>query len=71
MAKRPSSAEAFSLRVMAQDAARRMRAEHGYTQQQLAEILCTSQQVVSLIERAKPRAPYGVMRKLIMIVGVQ
>lgn len=70
MAKLPTKQERAALRVAAQGAARLIRRRDRITQAQLAQVAATSQQVISLIEQGRPRAPYRVLRMLIAVAQV-
>lgn len=70
MGNRPSREELIRLRLLAQASARLIRRRDGLSQLELARLVNTSQQVISLAERAQPRAPVRVLRELIAGAGV-
>lgn len=70
MAKLPTLEERARLRIEAKRAARYIRDRDGISQAELAGIAGTSQQVISLIERGQPRAPFRVLRMLIAAAGL-
>lgn len=70
MGKLLTHEERAKLRLEGQRAARLIRSRDGISQARLAWIAGTSQQVISLIEHGRPRAPYRVLRMLITVAGL-
>lgn len=70
MGNRPSREEKIELRLLAQASVRLIRHRDGLTQLEVAALVRSSQQVISLVERGRPRAPVRVLRELIAAAGI-